>query len=235
MSRNLGRKSADDGLGVISVQSGDQELAEVLGSPARLDALRETGLLDSPPEASFDRLTRLAARILKVPVVLVSIVDDHRQFFKSSVGLPEPWACLRETPLTHSFCKHVVQDQRALIVEDALRHPFLSKNLAVSELGVAAYLGVPIVGPNGVVLGSFCVIDSIPRMWTESDLETLVDLAASVDSEIALRLEVERGTRAERLVGRFKALVDHGGDFIAMADLDAVVTYVNPAGRRLVG
>ena len=85
----------------------------------RLAALQQTSLLDTPPEEAFDRLTRLATTVLRVPVALVSLVDGNRQFFKSCVGLPEPLASLRQTPLTHSFCKHVVASGEPLIVSDA--------------------------------------------------------------------------------------------------------------------
>ena len=92
----------------IGVESGTSKVLD----PARLSALEETGLMDSPPEDAFDRLTRIATRILGVPVSLVSLVDDHRQFFKSACGLPEPWATERETPLSHSFCKVAVESRR---------------------------------------------------------------------------------------------------------------------------
>ena len=84
-----------------------------LDSPGRLAALQASGLLDSPPEAAFDRLTHLAVLLLNAPVALVSLVDDRRQFFKSQVGLAEPWASARETPLTHSFCQYVVAPKLA--------------------------------------------------------------------------------------------------------------------------
>ena len=71
--------------------------------PVRLSTLRRLCLLDTPPEEALDRLGRLATRVLRAPVALVSLVDSDRQFFKSAVGLPEPWATLRETPLSHSF------------------------------------------------------------------------------------------------------------------------------------
>src|SRR5687767_12153776 len=92
---------------------------------ARLEALRQTGLLDSSPEPSFDRLTRLSSKFLNAPVALVSLVDAHRQFFKSSLGLPEPWASRRETPLSHSFCQHVVTSREPLVIEDARVHPLV--------------------------------------------------------------------------------------------------------------
>src|SRR6185295_11105755 len=85
----------------------------------RLAALRRTGMLDSPPEEAFDRLTRLATSVLRVRGAFVSLVDEDRQFFKSSVGVPEPWASLRETPLTHSFCKHAVASGEPLLISDS--------------------------------------------------------------------------------------------------------------------
>jgi PAS domain S-box-containing protein len=165
----------------------------------RLAALRGTGLLDSPPEPSFDRLTRLAARLLRAPVALVSLVDEGRQFFKSSLGLPEPWASRRQTPLSHSFCRHVVASRRPLVVADARRHPLVCDNPAIAELGVVAYLGVPLVTADGHALGSFCAIDAEPRPWAEEDVEALRDLAASAVAEIELRRSHEE---LERQVGR---------------------------------
>lgn len=91
-------------------------LAAVLNDPKRLEVLAATALLESPPEESFDRLTRLASDILDAPVALVSLVDNEHQFFKSQVGLPDPWAAQRATPLSHSFCQHVVASATPLIV-----------------------------------------------------------------------------------------------------------------------
>jgi formate hydrogenlyase transcriptional activator len=158
-----------------------------LQNAERLEALRRASILDTPPEASFDRLTKLATRILHVPVALVSLVDENRQFFKSCVGLPEPWASLRQTPLTHSFCKHAVASGQPLIVSDARQDPLVKDNLAVSELGVIAYAGIPLTTTEGLTLGSFCVIDSKPHEWTEEELEILQSLAASVMTEIGTR------------------------------------------------
>lgn len=113
----------------------------------RLLVLQATGLLDTPPEENFDRLTRLASRILRVPVSLISLVGADRQFFKSQVGLPAPYDTARETPLTHSFCQHVVTNENILSVSDAKADPRLRDNLAVRDLGVVAYLGVPCLCP----------------------------------------------------------------------------------------
>ncbi|MGB6229651.1 MAG: GAF domain-containing protein, partial [Litorimonas sp.] len=155
-----------------------------LSDENRLDALARTGLMDSEAEPVFDRLTQLAARLLDAPVSLVSLVDDHRQFFKSACGLPEP----RETPLTHSFCQHVVRRAEPLIVVDARNDARVRDNLAIPDLGVVAYLGVPLLSPDGLPLGSFCAIDTKPRQWTEDDLLLLSDLAIAVQSEIISRI-----------------------------------------------
>ena len=117
----------------------------------------------------------------------MSLVDEDRQFFKSCVGLPEPWSSLRQTPLTHSFCKHAVASGEPFIVTDARQHPLVRDNRAVSELGVIAYAGIPLITSEGHVLGSFCVLDSRPREWTEDEIEVLRTLAASVMTEIGTR------------------------------------------------
>src|SRR5829696_5678133 len=88
------------------------------GADQRIAALHAAGLLDAPAEERFDRLTRLARRLLGVPVALVSLLDADRQFFLSAQGLPEPWAVLRQTPLSHSFCRSVVEAGLPMCVSD---------------------------------------------------------------------------------------------------------------------
>jgi GAF domain-containing protein len=169
----------------------DPERPPNLSTPQQADrvsALRSTGLLDSLAEEAFDRLTRLATQVIHVPVSLVSLVDEKRQFFKSAQGLPEPWSKARETPLTHSFCQHIANTGDPLIVTNSLEHPLVKENLAVRDLGVLAYAGVPLTLPNGLVLGTLCVIDHQPRNWTEGEIALLCDLAASAMTEIELRL-----------------------------------------------
>jgi signal transduction histidine kinase len=154
----------------------------------RLAVLEATALLDTPAEEAFDQFTRLASTILQTPVALVSLVDQDRQFFKSSVGLPEPWASSRQTPLSHSFCKHVVSTSEPLSVSDARSHPLLQNNLAILELGVIAYLGIPLTTSQGFTLGSFFVIDGKPREWTLREMEILRDLATLIIEKIELCL-----------------------------------------------
>lgn len=161
-----------------------------LDDPDRLASLSDTGLMNSPPEQRFDRLTRITARALGVPVSLISLVDEKRQFFKSAIGLSEPWNSLRETPLSHSFCQHVVMSGAPLLVSDARSHPLVCDNLAIPDMGVEAYLGIPLMSTDGQVLGSLCAIDGKPREWSEEDVETLADFAKLVEEQINLKAHI---------------------------------------------
>jgi two-component sensor histidine kinase len=180
-----------------------------LSTAERRAALIATGLLDSPAEESFDRITSLVSRVLSVPVALVSLVDIDRQFFKSSTGLPEPWASSRQTPLSHSFCQHVVTSGEPLVVEDARGHPVVGGNSAVGELGVLAYLGVPLITPQGHVLGSLCAIDAKVRPWSDQDVRMMRDLAEIVMREVALHHEIKQREYAERQQHLLNAELHH--------------------------
>lgn len=162
------------------------ELLQIVQNLNRLAALHATRLLDSPPEEPFDRLARIACKVVKAPIALITLVDRDRQFFKSAIGLPEPWCTRRETPLSHSFCKHVAATGRPLVLSDARLDSSLRDNPAIHELGVTAYLGIPLVSA-GAPIGSFCVIDQEPREWTYDQVDILQDLAACVMREIELR------------------------------------------------
>lgn len=162
--------------------------SELLADPARLRALRATGLLDRDPSPSLDRLVSLASRVVGAPVSLVSLVESDRQFFASQVGLAMPYSQGRETPLSHSFCKLVVESGEALVISDAHTDPRVAGNPAIEDLHIRAYAGVPLVeDDSSMVLGSFCVIDDQPREWSDDDLEILHDLAAAAMTEIRLR------------------------------------------------
>jgi GAF domain-containing protein len=180
----------------------------ILADAARLKALKQAALLDTPPEEAFDRLTRLAARLLGVPVSVVSLVDKDRQFFKSCVGIPEQVALSRQTPLTHSFCQHAVLSGEPVIVHDAREHPVLRANPAVA-LGVVAYAGIPLVTPDGLVLGSFCAIDTKPREWTEEQIQILHDLSAAAMTEIELRRVADELRQSNQAKDRFFAMLSH--------------------------
>jgi two-component system, cell cycle sensor histidine kinase and response regulator CckA len=169
----------------------------LLNRPDRLAALRQTALLDTPSEEGFDRLTRMAARLLGAPTSLISLVTEDRQFFKSAIGLPEPWASRRSAPVSFSFCSTVAATGEPLVVEDTRRHPLLRHSPAVRELGWVSYAGVPLITREGHVVGSFCVVDKMPRLWSERDIALLQDLAASAVTEIELRREIAQRRQAE--------------------------------------
>jgi two-component sensor histidine kinase len=188
-----------------------------LSDPARLSALDATGIMDSTPEEGFTRVARLATAFLGVPVGLASFVDADRQYFKAQCGLPGGASAVQETPLSHSFCQYVVSHDRALAVSDARDHPLLKDNLAIPDLGVVAYLGIPIHAPSGEPIGSFCAIDSQPRTWTHEDVSALTDLAAMIETELQLRHERDgMETLAREMNHRVKNLFSVVGGMISM-------------------
>lgn len=212
---------------------------QVVRDPARLAALRRTALLDTASEAAFDRLTRLVTIILNVPVALVSLVDEDRQFFKSCVGLPEPWASRRETPLSHSFCQHTITSNEPLLIADARVHPLVSDNLAIPDLNVIAYAGMPLILPDGSAIGSLCAIDTRPRWWTADEVNILRDLALSAVTEVELRiatLEAQaRANEAERERWEKLALLESTGEGIFGVDLDGRCTFINRTAAHMLG
>ncbi len=197
-----------------------------VADPHRLDAVRETGLLDAPPSEALDRLTRLATRLLGVPTALVTLVDRDRQYFASATGLGGALAGKHETSLGYSFCQHVVATTAPLVVRDARVHPLVADNLAVTELGVIAYAGMPLVTSDGRTLGSFCALDETPHEWSQEDLGLLRDLAQAAMTEIELRFASRAlGEQGEQL----RDLLDHTGDLVCSFDAGGGIVYANRA------
>jgi signal transduction histidine kinase len=168
-----------------------------LHDPARHAQLLATGLLDAPTEEAFDRLTRLAAKLLQAPVSTVTLVDTDRQFYLSCAGMPEPLASARQTPLEMSFCKHTVQLGKPLIIPDTRGHPIVGDNPAIAGFGVLAYAGIPLLTAGGHAIGTLCVMDFVAREWTDDQVSSLTDLAAAVSTEIELRMDIAARTRVE--------------------------------------
>lgn len=153
-----------------------------LDAPARLAALERWGLRDNGREEAFDRCARRARELLRTRVGLVSLVDDRCQRFKGAAGLD-----LDGTPLSHSFCRHVVEDEAPLVIPDARRDERLRCSPAITQLGMVAYCGVPLRDHDGHALGALCVIANQPRRWTGRDVRLLQLLAQTVIAEIELR------------------------------------------------
>ena len=146
---------------------------------ARLEALRSIDVLDTPPEERFDQLTRMAKRLFGVPIALVSIVDENRQWFKSCVGLD-----VIETSRDISFCGHAILGNDVFIIPDTFEDPRFADNpLVLNDPGIRFYAGCPLT-VGGHKLGTLCIIDKKPREFGEEDVNALKDLASMVEREL---------------------------------------------------
>lgn len=138
----------------------------------RLASLRRMQLLATPDEESFDRVTRTAQRLFNVPIALVSLVDEHRQWFKSCIGLS-----VRETPREVSFCGHAILGDALFVIEDAASDVRFADNPLVTQAPhVRFYAGRPLRNSEGHTIGTLCVIDSRARQFSESERQSLNDL-----------------------------------------------------------
>lgn len=148
----------------------------------RLEALHALGLLDTPAEERFDRITRLLAHVMRAPMAYISLVDADRQWFKSSCGL-----ALSQTPRDASFCGHAVLSDEPLIVPDAAEDVrFFDNPLVTGEPYIRFYAGHPLRGPGGHKVGTLCIADRRPRTLRESEVEVLGEMARLVERELGL-------------------------------------------------
>lgn len=148
--------------------------------PARLLDLFSLGILDRDPNERFESVTRLASRLFDVPIALVSLVDENRQWFASRTGLGAT-----ETPRCDAFCAHAILDSKPLMIEDATNDPrFRTNPLVIGDPFIRFYAGAPISSPRGHSLGTLCIIDTTPRVMTDDDIRCLRDLADLVETEI---------------------------------------------------
>ena len=161
----------------------------------RLRSLRRLDVLDTPEEEVFDRITRIASAVFGMPISLVSLIDEERQWFKSRVGLDAT-----ETPRNISFCGHAIHTDVPLIVPDATKDDRFADNpLVTGELGLRFYAGVPLRIADGARLGTLCIIDQKPRQFSADEIAILSDLAG-----IAVReLELRRVSLSDTLTGTF--------------------------------
>ncbi|GAA1932274.1 SpoIIE family protein phosphatase [Nocardioides marmoribigeumensis] len=167
---------------------------------------------------SFDHFARLVRRALDVPTALVTLVEQDRQWFPGAVGLGDPWALTRETPLAYSFCQHVVHDAEPLVVDDAREHIRLRANPAIVEMGVVAYAGHPITNAAGEVVGALAAIDTCSRRWSHDEMGALADLALACSGELASRELADEAMRRER-----EALDLHERSRVALSLSNALV------------
>ncbi|MCC2972502.1 PAS domain S-box protein [Massilia sp. IC2-476] len=205
----------------------------------RLSMLDALDLLDTPPEPVFDRVTRLASRLLDVPMALFSLVDADRQWFKSRVGL-EP----EQTPREHAFCAHAIGMSAPLVVNDAREDARFSDNPLVNgPPEIRFYAGVPIRTTAGLAIGTLCALDTKPRTLSEEEAQVLGDLAAILTKEVQYRERMavarEQLARSSEVLGaseaRFRTIFDIASVGIALVAPDGGWISVNQALCDIVG
>jgi diguanylate cyclase (GGDEF)-like protein/PAS domain S-box-containing protein len=205
----------------------------------RLQALYTLEILDTPAEVSLDRITRLAARILDVPIALVSLIDNDRQWFKSRVGID-----VSETPRESAFCAHAILQTTPMVVTNAVEDERFRDNLLVTgDPHIRFYAGVPIRTSKGFALGTLCAIDKRPRVFTQDQLDTLSDLADIVSREVQLRenlmLARQQKKRADVLFMAseegYRSMFELASVGIALVAPDGAWLSVNSALCNIVG
>ena len=152
--------------------------------PVRLHAVRGTGLLDAATQDAWQGLTALAARLLHAPMAFLTLVDDERSFWLSTEGVDRSLAT--QNPVEESFCQYVIADRAPLVIDDATADARVCNNPSVTGMGVRAWAGFPVMDTQGQALGSFCVMDVVPRVWSEQDVSTLEVLAQAASAQIAV-------------------------------------------------
>ena len=202
----------------------------------RLAALRRYAVLDTPPEKAFDNITDLAARIFKVPIAAVTLIDADRQWFKSCVGLET-----REVGRNLAFCAHAILGTEVLVVPDAREDVRFADNpLVTGPPHIRFYAGAPLTTSNGLNLGTLTVSDTKPRRLTQHETATLASLAMLVVDEMELRYEIGERRRAAESLRLLQAAVQQCGEsiMITTADVDLPgpeIVFVNPAFTEVTG
>ena len=151
----------------------------VLTDPRRVAAVRRLVPLYRPPSDRFDRLTRLAAHLLATPVALLTLVEADREFFVSSFGLGEEARLVRETSVENSLCQKVVATGEPVIIGDFSKSAAGTEHPAARDFGIRAYAAMPLMSSDRWAVGTLCVIDFVPRDWTDDQLANL-DMLASI-------------------------------------------------------
>jgi EAL domain-containing protein (putative c-di-GMP-specific phosphodiesterase class I)/GGDEF domain-containing protein len=199
------------GTGEIWLKDLNSSAAAPMTEETRLAALHRFEILDTPPEPALDQITRLASRLLRAPMAVISLVDRDRQWFKSRVGVEA-----QETSRELAFCHHAIQSDEVMFVGDATRDPrFKSNPLVTGDPKIRFYAGAPLRTLEGLALGTICVIDDQPReTLSPEDIQTLRDLSAMVMAHIEARQQMRDLHPVSGLPNRYRLLRDLDG-FIA--------------------
>ena len=200
-----------------------------LDETMRLRSLHSLRILDSAPDERFDRVTRMAKRLMDVDICLVSLVDSDRQWFKSKQGLD---AC--ETSREISFCGHAILEEKPFVIEDTHTDPRFADNpLVTDNPNIRFYAGYPVHGPEGRRIGTLCLIDRLPRQFSDRDVETLKEFAALVDDELATasQLNVDELTKVANRRG-FEQVANHLLPLCMRNNLDVEVLFFDLDGFK---
>lgn len=198
---------------------------------ARQAALNRLHILDTSPEDRFDRITRTVQRLFDVPIVLISLLDANRQWFKSCQGLS-----VSETPRSISFCGHAILQDAPLIIPDALcDERFADNPLVIGEPRIRFYAGFHLRHPNGRKLGTLCLMDRCPRNLDARDIDTMYDMRAWAESELgALNMSAALMIKEEAET-RLNAIMHGVGDGIITIDEVGLIESLNHAAERIFG
>lgn len=200
----------------------------------RLAALRNTGLLDTPSEAEFDELVGLATEICKTPMGMFTLVDRDRQWFKARKGI-----AAEETPRSIAFCHHTIQQRELFVVEDAaLDTRFRENPLVTGDPKIRFYAGVPLEAPGGAPIGTLCVVDTVPRVLSDSQRHALGVLAGQVKANMLMRAQqrdLKSALREKEHVAaelaaserRFRIFMNHAPFTVYMKDAQERLTFYN--------
>lgn len=194
----------------------------------RLGVLRDLQLIGTAPEGHFDAICRTAAALFRVPIALVSLVEDDHQWFKAKCGL-----AVDSTSREVAFCTYTILTDEVLVAEDATKDARFAHNpLVTGEPHIRFYAGAPLILDPGIRVGTLCIIDTAPRTFSPDERQQLADLAVVVVSQLRLH---RTGSQLRESEAQFRLLAETTTDMIVRADLDTTRRYVSPAARVLLG
>jgi diguanylate cyclase (GGDEF)-like protein/PAS domain S-box-containing protein len=197
----------------------------------RLASLRRTGLLDTRPEAAYDAIVAMASAAVGAPIAMVSLIDEHRQWFKARVGFEK-----EETAREIAFCDHAIRNpSQVMVVNDAVADPRFAQNPSVTDDGIRFYAGFPLVDDAGLGLGTLCVVDHVPRHLTESEFAALRSLADIAQELIRLRTMANDLDDARRRAQLFERGFDVSGVGKLLIGRNGRVLRANRAFADMIG